>query len=513
MQVSLEDLVYCDLVLDEKASSGTWVLAADQHTIYPHKDYRLRITTSQNSDHHSLRYGQQNGIKIESMVMLQLKCTEGTISISTEQNCTISSGRALSQDKELSEDEVLAFAFTVPERCPRCEVTFTLYYVEPSNTDILKVATSINIALKGTYNLVDAALAKAASVGLNEALPENVAVLYVEYQGDGKLHLRGWNLSEEPIVFPSDGWETIKLAEILAKKSEVPEEIDVLTYIHSFSRHSPRGLIKWLKNLLNTHGERLCLVISERNDLGIPWEILALDHENYLGARAAVVRWKEVEGYEETRMLNINRIHHQGSVIAYFDSEELDLGALYPERESMSKLKVVNYTHLKELGHHLLSLKTIEEIGLIYLGCHGHDKMSIDERRALFKHIKLLCLKLERAKEHSNLRPLVFVNACDSALINANSDGPMDVWLALLASGYIGTLGPVGSTYASAVARRVLRTDTLQIAEVLRLLRDEAVKEILGGKGAGENFIYAFMYVYYGNPLLSLRLEGAEEQR
>jgi hypothetical protein len=504
MYISLLEYFYCDLLLYEKVVGDNWAVAEDQQTIWPGKEYRVGVSLSQNRSHspNCVQYE----IKVNPEIQVNLICTESEIAIAN-----------IDSDCSLSKDKTISFTFTVPQCCPRCEVTFTLSYNEPANKDIRKLATSMSIELKGTYNTVDPVFVEHANVDLNSPLPEYVAMLYVEYQEEERFCLRGWNLREEPIKCELCGWRPKKLADILAiVKSDHAGDVDVWGIIHKFSRHRDlQKLNQWFGRLITSYGKQLCVVISEHNDLEIPWEILPLDHKNYLGSRAMVVRWREVMGYSELRKLRISRVKKQGAVVAYFNDQEPGIEVSYPEQEhledmqSKSRMRVRSYARLKDLRQYLRHAQNLHDIGLVYLGCYGNESMDTETRKKLFNPIKKL--QLAPVEEHIDPRPLVFVNACDSACISNEDNEPMDVWLAFLASGYIGTCGPVGPTYASKVAKCVMEANGRSIAEVLKQLRVEAVQKSLQNEDVQEEFIYAFMYIYYGNPLLYLDLKDGKE--
>jgi hypothetical protein len=255
--------------------------------------------------------------------------------------------------------------------------------------------------------------------------------------------------------------------------------------------------------------------------------MLELQDEMYLGTQAMVVRWTRIKLFDEWRILQIQDMRKDGSVIAYLDDEELGLRQTYHERKALSLLKKQDYKHLEELRLHLRYLEQVHDIGLIYIGCHGQEGSSIGSLRDAAERIT--ALDLEMPKIYPDPRPIVFVNACESARLKRDGrdyfNGLLEVLLARFASGYIGTVGKVGSAYASMVAKRIMQDalteECIQIAEVLRKLKEEAAEAAREDELAKLNeherlvreaeFLYAFMYVYYGNGLVRLRLMNAAE--
>ena len=506
--VSWPTVIYFDLELVDllsKSNQFETVLSSTNeknlHVLKPGRSYKIRVSASPNS--YPGKYTRQEGLKISSDIEFRLICTERMIDI--DERCTVLKDSVSSFYKE--------FEFTVLMECPRVEVEFGWVYYERIGSEESKPATTMKIRIEGTYTPVDTGLMKESNVELDALLPELVAMLYVEWEGEEKLCLHGWDYRGHSLLDYSVGWEIPRLADFI-EKPELDLSEDLIDTVEEFSRCGPTKLIDWFGILLKIHREKLCVVIADNRNLEIPWEILALDHKSYLGAQAIVVRWKEVKSYSKLRVLKVGNEALHGSVVAYLDNEESGIEGSYSEQEALMKLKVKTHKYLKELKQHLIDLETLDGIGLVYLGCYGGKDKAIEMQRTLSGRLK--SLKLGELKVHSSTRPIVFVNAYKSAVLKQSDGGQLDVMLARLASSFVGTLGPVAPAYASTVLRRVLKAAStsssgIQVAEVLRQLRAEAVREMTESKRVGENFIHAFMYVYYGNPLILLRLDSVEE--
>lgn len=112
---------------------------------------------------------------------------------------------------------------------------------------------------------------------------------------------------------------------------------------------------------------------------------------------------------------------------------------------------------------------------------------------------------------------MFFVNACNSARWHRVSAkeylGLHEVILANFASAYIGTSGPVNAKFTLEVAQFILpqpeeSAEGISLARRLRDFRTQIVNKYLGKED--EKVLYAFMYVYYGNPLAYLHLSLAQ---
>jgi len=505
MEVSLPRVVYFDLELVDTLFKGNQsetvlpIREKNTRTIEPGRIYKVRVSASPNR--YLGKYAKQEGIIINSDVEFRLICTESTIHL--DERCTVSKDTVSSFDKE--------FEFTVPEECPRVEIEFGWVYYERIGSEQPKPATVMRGSLEGTHSPTDVRLMEEATVELDKPLPEHVAMLYVERENDEKLCLRGWDYRGHSLLDDTIGWEVPRLADFM-EKPEFDLSEDLIDTIQEFSRCGPSKLLEWFDRLLKIHREKLCVVIADHKDSEIPWEILALDHNSYLGALAIVARWKEVKFYGKLRVLKVGNEARRGSVIAYLDNEESRIEGGYLEQETLKKVKVTFHSYLNELQQYLVNLETLDGIGLIYLASYGYKDSTLDLQRLLSEHLK--ALKLGELREHSDKRPVVFVNAYKSAVLKKNHGGQMDAMLARLASSFIGTLGPVAPGYASMIIKRILSaassgSNGIQIAEVLRQLRAEAVGKMIEKKRVDDNFVSAFMYVYYGNPLLWLRLDIA----
>jgi hypothetical protein len=115
-------------------------------------------------------------------------------------------------------------------------------------------------------------------------------------------------------------------------------------------------------------------------------------------------------------------------------------------------------------------------------------------------------------------RPVVFANAPYSAWIPSNGARPLGVARAILAhvaSGYIGALGPVDAEQAADFAEQVLRAAAegeVRPAELLRTLRERAQRVYENRRLPHDRrraALASFLYVYYGNPQVSIGPEAA----
>lgn len=496
-------LIYLDVKIVEVVSNNVsnWNISTEQdpfQTLKLGRTYAIEVSYSNFPGH----YHQQNSLPSDSKPQFRLICS--TIQFDNEFIMDTSSKK---------------FEFIVPQNGPTCDVVFTIYYREEI-AQTPKIATSLKIELVGNYNLDDPKLIEATHI--DTSLATQTAILHITADMN-KIRMTGWSRRGEILQTAAIDWEIKKLAEFI-ERQEDPEVIR--NTMRGFSRTKAGNLIKWVRQLLKEYGQNFCLIVADHTDFETPWEMLELDDDEYLGAKAVIVRWMKIHTFKGPRTLKPQDIQKQGRVLCYLDEDALGIQQTYLEREMLGSLSTERCKDLKEMRRQLRLLRAPHNIGLIYLGCHGYEGEAIGSREHIFD--RLTYLNLEMIKEVTEPRPIVFVNACESARLKREGDyfrGLPEVFLARIASGYIGTLGQVDSTYASQVAQRLLQDahiepEGIRVAEVLRKLREEAVNQLLNCDldelsekeriRKETELIYAFMYVYYGDSQVRLRLNSSE---
>jgi CHAT domain-containing protein len=458
-------------------------------------------------------YGQpeQKGFKIRSAITLYLHC-KGL------PNTHISIDHQSHQaPREEIDNFTCQFEITVLDECPRGAAVFELFFIDEKKQKFS--VTSLTRLVEGNITPVDKSLLEAVKVTLNAAPPEHVAILHIEMPQPDKYRLKGWNLRVDHLAIELPRIdEKIGLAEFV-ENAVAPNQVRGI--IKSVSRRTSQDLLKWFQKLHQKHGEQLCLIIADHTDVEVPWEMIEFEQDKYLGAEAIVARWIPVQNYASWRELMIESQQYIGSIVAYLDHNEVTHTQV--EQDALN-------AHLTNYYPDYTTLKTrlaqsLAGIGLVYLGCHGIFTYSKKHETAVgslenpFNRISVV--QLEDLKQQQGSRPLVFINACHSARLMRDSQGLYglpEVALALLASGYLGTLGPVGSEYAAKMAKQLLEyggntPGGINPGDALRRIRAQAVEK-LNQQDTPQNqldFIYAFMYVFFGNPLAQLRLTLAED--
>jgi len=252
---------------------------------------------------------------------------------------------------------------------------------------------------------------------INQRLPQHTAILLVETatrQTEQKqlIRLRGWNEAGQQLEKIAS-MKTIvsieKLQEYRQKQKEA--ELDpaaILKRLTSFSRQTPQELLHWLNTLFADHQEQINLIIVDLTDRETPWELLEFQPEHHLGAYARVVRWLPTQYFMEKRELSIQPEIHVGPVISYLDPQ-LGLEKIQHEQDALQLLAGWPYPSLSALRKRLND--SLEDVGLIYIGCHGTDGKHLLQQDVP----ELSSIMLEGIHKSHTPHSTVFINACESA--------------------------------------------------------------------------------------------------
>ncbi len=418
------------------------------------------------------------------------------------------------------------FLIKIPEDFPCCNLicglTCTLPQTYPETLGEHK------IAVKGTYTPEDPQLLEVSQI--DAGLPEQAVILLVEPDSHlstsprDTFKLRGWSHWGEQLGETARPGAIVSIAELQQRDDNNPVAlIDKLTL---FSATISENLTKWLCTLHEKYAEQLCVVVVDNTKLEIPWEIFQIDDGQYLGAVAKVVRWLPFRRFTRRPSLQVEDVLYSGPTIAYLDKNLGEKGTK-AEREILQKLTIEQLCETLE-DLELRLTEPLDRAGLIYVGCHGLSGMQLYTETQQQLSDELRSIHLETMYWSPRPGLIAFMNACESARILKNDDidpsNFVEAFLTHCASGYIGTLAGVGIQRASIIAMHILKAAMqpggVQIAEMLRVLRAEAVELLKRARPLSReqkrillyNVIDIFMYVYYGNPLARLHLHATHQR-
>lgn len=364
-------------------------------------------------------------------------------------------------------------------------------------------------------------------MALNQPLPRTVAVLAVQRYGDSEFKVVGyhdsggfkWDPNTPPWKRPS-----FKLATVVRSQQaeEVHEPRELLQLFGEWSSIDAQQIGNWMNLLRERVDDEINLWIIDPTPFEIPWELLFLPPTGplpggFLGALLPVARWQAVM----RPLRDISEPEEcSGDAIAYLSPD------LVQGTSALDGIR--RAAKLEDLRQALRVARA--DLALVYVTAYGRHSDHFT-KVALSSKDGSEVLTLGDLSAPGELRifrdskAVVFLNACHSArpvddpLLNSPyMRGFTEIFLRRGACGVIGTLGEVGIAFSASTAARLMSAFTaddhgVSIAAALRDLRAEMVARVTDTHVPVE-FVWAFMYVYYGHPLTRLRVvRPGEEER
>lgn len=369
-----------------------------------------------------------------------------------------------------------------------------------------------------------------SQISLEKKFSRDVAILYVEERENYyslRIHHTAWDKAQETETSPPP---PIALSQLLETKQSASEILGKVGQYTKYQAKCPIGkLLGWLRGLRKSlresaQQELSCLIINDRTDFAIPWEMLPLGGQP-LGARINLIRWQDIPKPEDLDTLDPEECSKistlpspqssveccQGNVLIYAKTEEL---------QEIQCLKFYKYVRFAENQAFLSYLQqTQATIGLVYIARHGFLKTTSSRQILSFHSFETY---LKSMSFSSSYPSIVFMNACHSQLIRGELSGGcragyITSFLEIGAKGVIGTLKEIDENYATQIAQEFFReyqqNPNLTIPEILRRLRYNIYQISQNNPGNEEIYslyLYTFMYVYYGHLQVSLHLNLAE---
>ncbi len=290
----------------------------------------------------------------------------------------------------------------------------------------------------------------------------------------------------------------------------------------------------WLLKLQERQHNFSYLIINDRTTFEIPWEMLELKNNDYLGASLVTVRWQDITNPEDlddvNGLINLEVVEKKcyGKIVAYLNTQ--DLPSVEQEKEILEVFNPTIYDNVRNFFDDLDQVNS--EVSLVFIASHGffdkdlsQSKLGEEDERQRISVYDLYKYDFNFFKKGS----IVFMNACNSGRLQQNDTlkindtnpttgreypiGFSTFFLEKGAEGVIGTLCKVDDKYAAKISRNFFQEyqkyPHLSVATILKNLRQKAANEYQGQKSNYENtylFIFTFMYIYYGNPMAKLEL-------
>lgn len=407
------------------------------------------------------------------------------------------------------ENEPPVFKIRIDDNCPRIELFFSADYRLTRGIHRFKEVANLKSVISGQYFIPDRDQLEACKIRFAQQLPKEFAVLHIQSPIGGKVTLWGWHYYSNPLI-----------TEPLTPP-QTSNFYDLKKAMMVFSSETPKPVLDWL-NALRNHGNPYpYLIIVDHTGSDIPWEMMTDAPNSFVGAWAIVSRWAPSRYYGEWQYLCPDSDSCEGQLVGYCNTEE--------HRSSVQRFPSLPVLWCETPTDLQTRLDTPSSTtGLIYIGHHdfvNYDNLTIRNYAETLNITTEIYLKLQEIDPRpSAQRTIFFINASLSAKLLQHDNllvGLPQILLGRLAKGFIGLLKEVKVNDANKIAEKLFEHIDTQVtvgsspAEILRQLRDRAVVELAENSSSKEKlrqFLNTFMYVYYGNPMLQIRLSRPEEK-
>ena len=377
-------------------------------------------------------------------------------------------------------------------------------------------------------------LSESFGIKLDGKFDGKFAFLEVEDHTDNNIIIRcrhgslkiGEQLDTDPIPAPEISFDKIINLNL--------EETPGIMRMFSQKNSQAKKIRGWLLKLQEKQHNFSYLIINDRTTFEIPWEMLELKKNDYLGASLVTVRWQDITNPEDlddvNGLINLEVVEKKccGKIVAYLNTQ--DLPSVEQEKEILEVFNPTIYDNVRNFFDDLDQVNS--EVSLVFIASHGffdkdlsQSKLGEEDERQRISVYDLYKYDFNFFKKGS----IVFMNACNSGRLQQNDTlkindtnpttgreypiGFSTFFLEKGAEGVIGTLCEVHDEYAAKISRNFFQEyqkyPHLSVATILKNLRQKAANEYQGQKSNDENtylFIFTFMYIYYGNPMAKLEL-------
>jgi hypothetical protein len=359
--------------------------------------------------------------------------------------------------------------------------------------------------------------------------PSAFAVVYVE-EREGDYVVRAYNAVQRPLYTEPSPPPPLAFDRQMVKRN--PSEIRGIVREFSQKNAEARKIRGWLVKLKEQFSEDLdYVVIHDRTDFEIPWEMLNLSQNEHLGSSVVTVRWQDIQiledgwdGTESFTPLDTQSGNCQGDIIAYANTKDFE-----GVKDEISLLSQYNAECIEDVREFLQKLHRVTSpVSLVFFASHGFLSDDVfdaalgeSDKKHRVSYTELCGWDFDFLKSD---RSIVFMNACHSGrLFRESQFTGMKIGLATFflergARGVIGTMGKIEDRYAPKIAQCFLEeyknAPDQSVATILRRIREQSLQN-LQTNPSEENwsmFLFTFMYVYYGNPMTVLRLSSGGGQ-
>jgi hypothetical protein len=474
-----------------------------------------------------LRAGEQYTVRVSASLNAyspiglptDLRLGQKPIRIKSEERLTLFvDGNPMEQSSGGASSGVIVFDLSADLNHWSIDSTFELQ--PPTSSDVVRIvlarADIHSLAAELKYDRYEPVPPAAQFVAtfIPAVLPQHTAILHIDPDGTDQILFKGFR-SDQPNR-PLSPWSI----ERTCLKDKCKDKQNYLKTMrdrtHDLAVMDAGNVATWLEEVTKAFGDDCCIIILDKADSEIWWETFKLSGGRYLGAVATVVRWTEALYRKQALVLTTEDLSLEGRLAAYV--EEDDWQATSNQRPVLTRLAPNPLHDPADVETELLQ----PPVGLVYLGYGGilvHDNQ--DEQDAITQlpeaYERAVTVSYAIAEGCVEPRPLFFVDSAFSGRILRKGQklcGLAQETLTQVAVGYIGTLGPMDPAFAAKVAEQFLAAAEKGVrpAELLRQMRATAATRLVDknipSKDRLANFLQTFMYVYYGNPFMTVKVDA-----
>lgn len=203
------------------------------------------------------------------------------------------------------------------------------------------------------------------SANLDAKLKNEVAIFYVVDE-DGQYRVRAFNAVQRMLDTGSNQPPIVSFSQQMEgeNSSEKLRDIPAVMRLYSQKRREAKQIIKWLvelqKRLTYDQQELSYVVINDKTDFEIPWEMLEWHIKSesdekihhYLGASFITVRWQDIENLEcwgeDENLLNLEFDSPGISVAAILRNIRKQIAEIYKERkdDETERLFIITFMYV-----------------------------------------------------------------------------------------------------------------------------------------------------------------------
>jgi CHAT domain len=361
-----------------------------------------------------------------------------------------------------------------------------------------------------------------AQLDLRENLPPDTALLKVVARKPGaedlfelQGHFRGktWVTTEDELR--DQGRLGTILANEIDGEVELAKAVECYRWLQTWSITKHR-LSEWLTELRSKAAEEkfvLRLIVWDDTDFGIPWELFWHGDDGWLGVLVPVIRWTTVHDPKRHRQFSAEAGEFGGSDVLYFEDDKLPGAA----QASIKPPAGTGYVQKKSMEQLLQALASLSRgYGLVYV--RGHGIHSTDLSAATLAGVRLSELDGRPLPSLRLSRPLVFLNACNSArpvidkrFGDAANRNFAEVFLRKRAAAVVATMAEVPAAQSASLADRLIsqaRSAGVCLPEALRAHRKKYSRGLPDftapltpeEQNRVRAFLYASSFAYFGHP-------------